>query len=219
MATMDFAALRMKMVDGQIRTTDVTSHPVLNAFLAVRREDFVADHRKAVAYIDNDIEIAPGRYLMAPSPLAKMLQLAEIRPTDHVLDLGAGTGYTSALLGHLAGSVVALESDAELAAEAKSNLDATGLSKVTVVTGALAVGHAAKGPYDLIVVGGAVEELPEALFAQLKEGGKLVAVVGRGLSSGARIYVREGGKQSERFVFNASVRMLPGFEKTPEFQF
>lgn len=219
MATMDYAALRMKMVDGQIRTTDVTSHPVLNAFLSVRREDFVADRRKAVAYIDNDVEIAPGRYLMAPSPLAKMLQLAEIRPTDHVLDLASGTGYAAALLGHLAGSVVALESDGDLAAAAKANVEAAGLSNVTVVTGDLAAGHAAKGPYDLIFVGGAVEELPDALFAQLKEGGKLVAVVGRGLSSGARIYVRERGTQSERFAFNASVHMLPGFEKKPEFQF
>ena len=216
---MDYAALRMKMVDGQIRTTDVTSHSVLNAFLTVRREDFVSDRRKPVAYIDNDVEIAPGRYLMAPSPLAKLLQLAEIRPTDHVLDLGAGTGYTSALLGRLAGSVVALESDAELAAVAKANIEAIGLPNVSVVTGELAAGHAARAPYDLIIVGGAVEELPEALFAQLKEGGRLVAIVGRGLSSGARIYVREGGMQSERFAFNASVRMLPGFEKSREFQF
>ena len=219
MADMDYAALRLKMVDGQIRTTDVTSHPVLNAFLAVRREDFVSDRRKAVAYIDNDVEVGGGRYLMAPSPLAKMLQLAEIRLTDHVLDLGAGTGYTAALLGHLAGSVVALESDAELAASAKANVEAAGLSNVSVATGDLAAGHAAKGPYDVIVVGGAVEELPEALFAQLKEGGRLVAVVGRGLSSGARIYVRERGTQSERFAFNASVHMLPGFQKAAEFQF
>ena len=219
MATMDYAALRMKMVDGQIRTTDVTSHPVLNAFLAVRREDFVPDGRKAVAYIDNDIEIAPGRYLMAPSPLAKMLQLAEIRPTDHVLDLGAGTGYTAALLSHLAGSVVVLESDAALAAAATANLEAAGLSNVTVVTGDLAAGCPARAPYDAIVVDGAVERIPEALFDQLKEGGRLVAVVGRGLASGARIYVREGGTQSERFAFNASVHLLPSFEKTPEIQF
>lgn len=216
---MDYAALRMKMVDGQIRTTDVTSHPVLNAFLSVRREDFVPEKRKAVAYIDNDVEIAPGRYLMAPSPLAKMLQLAEIRPTDHVLDIGAGTGCTSALLAHLAGSVVAVESDAELAGVAKALFEATALSNVTVMTGDLAAGHSAKGPYDVIVVSGAVEEVPDALLAQLKEGGRLVAIVGRGLSSGARIFVREGGSHSERFAFNASVQMLPGFEKKPEFQF
>lgn len=219
MATMDYAALRMKMVDGQIRTTDVTSHPVLNAFLSVRREDFVPEGRKAVAYIDNDTEIAPGRYLMAPSPLAKMLQLAEIRPTDQVLDLGAGTGYTAALLGHLAGSVVALESDEALAAAARANVEAIGLSNISVVTGGLAAGCPASAPFDVIVVGGAVEEIPEALFAQLKQGGRLVAVVGRGPASGVHVYVREGGTQSERFAFNAAVHMLPGFEKTPEFQF
>lgn len=219
MATMDFAALRMKMVDGQIRTTDVTSHSVLNAFSAVRREDFVPERRKPVAYIDNDVEIAPGRYLMAPSPLAKMLQLAEIRPTDHVLDLGAGTGYAAVLLGHLADSVVALESDAALLEAAKANIEAVGLPNITVVSGDLAAGCAAKAPYDVILVGGAVEDIPATLFNQLKDGGRLVAVVGRGLSSGARIFVREGGRQSERFAFNASVNMLPGFAKVPEFQF
>lgn len=216
---MDYAALRSKMVDGQIRTTDVTSHPVLNAFLSVRREDFVPESRKAVAYIDNDVQIAPGRYMMAPSPLAKMLQLAEIRPTDHVLDIGAGTGCTSALLSHLAGSVVALESDAELAATAKANLEAAGAANVSVVTGDLAAGCSAKAPYDLIVVSGAVEMIPEALFAQLKEGGRLVAVLGRGLASGVHLYIREGGSHSDRFAFNASVQILPGFAKSPEFQF
>lgn len=214
---MDYAALRMKMVDGQIRTTDVTSHSVLDAFTAVPREAFVPEGRKAVAYIDNDVEIAPGRYLMAPSPLAKMLQLAEIRSTDNVLDIGAGTGCTAALLSHLAGSVVALESDADLAAAAKANL--AGYSNVTVVTGDLAKGCASAAPYDVIVLGGAVEEIPETLFSQLKQGGRLLAVVGRGLSSGARIHVREGVSHSERFAFNASVHMLPGFEKSLEFQF
>ena len=216
---MDYAALRVKMVDGQIRTTDVTSHPVLNAFLSVGREDFVPEGRKAVAYIDNDTEIAPGRYLMAPSPLAKMLQLAEIRPTNHVLDLGAGTGYTAALLGHLAGSVVALESDEALAAAAKANVEAIGLSNVSVVTGSLVAGCPSKAPFDVIVIEGAVEKIPDALFAQLKQGGRLVAVVGRGPASGVHVYVREGAARSERFAFNATAPLLPGFEKSPEFHF
>ncbi|MDB5555606.1 MAG: protein-L-isoaspartate O-methyltransferase [Rhizobium sp.] len=217
--TMDYAALRMKMVDGQIRTTDVTNHPILNAFVAVRREDFVAERLKPTAYIDNDIEIAPGRYMMAPSPLAKMLQLLEIRPTDHVLDLGAGTGYATALLAHFAGSVVGLESNAGLAAQAKVNLDAIGLASATIVEGDLAAGCPGKAPYDVILVNGAVETIPDALFSQLKQGGRLVAVVGRGQSSGARLFVREGNSHSERFAFNASVRMLPGFEKVAEFLF
>lgn len=215
----DYSALRMKMVDGQIRTTDVTSYPVLNAFLSVRREDFVAESLKPVAYIDKDIELAPGRYMMAPSPLAKMLQLAEIGPGDHVLDLGAGTGYATAILAQIAGSVVGLESDDGLAAQARSNIEASGRSNAVIVEGDLAEGCAAKAPYDFILVNGAVETLPEGLFDQLKQGGRLVAVVGRGLSSGVRIYVREGNAHSERFAFNASVRMLPGFERVAEFQF
>jgi len=172
-----------------------------------------------VAYIDNDIEIAPGRYMMAPSPLAKMLQLAEIRPADSVLDLGAGTGYVSALLANIAGSVVALESDAELAAQARTNLEAIGLGNVVVVEGELAAGCPSKAPYDVIFVNGAVETIPDAQFSQLKQGGRLVAVVGRGQSSGAHVFVREGDAHSQRFAFNASVRMLPGFEKLAEFQF
>jgi protein-L-isoaspartate(D-aspartate) O-methyltransferase len=214
---MDFAALRNKMVDGQIRTTDVTSHSILTAFLSVPRESFVADRLKAVAYIDNDVEIAPGRYLMAPSPLAKLLQLAGITKADSVLEIGAGNGYATTLLSHIAGSVVAVESDEALATAAKTNLQ--GVDNVTVVSGDLAAGHAAKAPYDVILVNGAVEQVPPALFQQLKEGGRLVAVIGQGQSSGARIFVREQGRQSERFAFNASVRKLPGFEKTAEFVF
>ena len=217
--TTDFSALRMKMVDGQIRTTDVTSHPILDAFIAVHREDFVPGRFKPVAYIDNDVELAPGRYLMAPSPLAKMVQVAEIGSGDHVLDLGAGTGYVTALLAHIAGTVIGLESDADLAVQAKANVDAIGLSNATIVTGDLKAGCPSKAPYDVILVNGAVEAIPDAIFSQLKQGGRLVAVVGRGLSSGAHIFVREGNSHSERFVFNASVSMLPGFEKVAEFQF
>jgi protein-L-isoaspartate(D-aspartate) O-methyltransferase len=215
----DFAAMRNKMVDSQIRTTDVTSHPILNAFLSVKREEFVPERMKPLAYIDSDIEIGPGRFMMSPSPLAKMLQLVEIRPTDHVLDLGAGTGYTTALLAHFAGSVVALESDPELVTKARTNLESLGLSNISVVEGDLEAGCPSKAPFDVIFVDGAVETLPETLFSQLKEGGRLVAVIGRGLSSGVRLYVRESGMYSERFAFNASIQMLPGFRKAPEFQF
>jgi protein-L-isoaspartate(D-aspartate) O-methyltransferase len=214
---MDYAAQRTKMVDSQIRTTDVTSHSVLTAFLSVAREDFVAERLKPVAYIDNDLEIAAGRYMMAPSPLAKLLQLADIDKTDTVLEIGAGSGYAAAVLSHMAGSVVAVESDATLLDAAGRNLQS--FDNVTLVSGALTAGHAAKAPYDVIVVNGAVDQIPDALFAQLKEGGRLVVVIGEGQASGARIFVRERGMQSERFVFNASVRKLPGFEKTPEFVF
>ncbi len=214
---MDYRAQRTKMIDSQIRTTDVTSHSILTAFFNVEREKFVADRLKSVAYIDNDLEIVPGRYLMAPSPLAKLLQLAAITKTDSVLEIGAGTGYATAILAQLAGSVVAVESDQALLETAKSNLQDA--ANVTLVGSDLAAGYAGKAPYDAIFVNGAVDVLPTALFDQLKEGGRLVAVIGQGLSSGARIFVREQGRHSERFAFNASVGRLPGFEKTPEFAF
>ena len=214
---MDYRAQRTKMIDSQIRTTDVTSHSILTAFFNVERETFVADRLKPIAYIDNDLEIAPGRYMMAPSPLAKLIQLAAITKTDKVLEIGAGTGYATAVIAQLAGSIVAVESDATLLEIARSNLQA--FDNATLVGGDLASGHAAKAPYDVIFVNGAVEALPTELFSQLKEGGRLVTVVGEGQSSGARIFVREQGRHSERFAFNASVRKLPGFDKIAEFVF
>jgi protein-L-isoaspartate(D-aspartate) O-methyltransferase len=214
---MDYTAQRTKMIDSQIRTTDVTSHSILNAFFTIERENFVADRQKSLAYIDNDLEIAPGRYMMAPSPLAKLLQLAAIAKTDSVLEIGAGNGYVTALLSELAGTVVAVESDAALLDAAKTNLQA--IANVTLVSGDLAAGHAPKAPYDLIFVNGSVDVLPTALFDQLREGGRLVSVIGEGLASAAQIFVREQGRQSERFAFNASVSKLPGFGKTQEFVF
>ena len=136
----DFSELRTKMVDGQVRTTDVTDPAILDAMLAIPREAFVDEGRRPLAYIDEDIEIAPGRYLMEPSPFAKLVQLAAIRPGETVLDVGAGTGYSSAVLSRLAGRVVALESDAALADRARAALAALAIDNVTVVTGPLGVG-------------------------------------------------------------------------------
>lgn len=215
----DYKAARTKMVDNQIRTTDVTSHAVLDAFLTVAREEFVPEAAKPLAYIDNDIELAPGRYLMEPSPLAKLIQLAEVGEDDVVLEVGCGTGYASAILSRLGASVVALESDAALAATASETLARLGCDNVAVVTGALEQGYAAEAPYDVIFVHGAVELVPDALFAQLRDGGRLVVVEGYGNASQARLYIKEGGKTSERIVFNTSVKPLPGFRKAREFVF
>lgn len=222
---MDFQAARTKMVDNQIRTTDVTSHTVLSAFLSVPRENFVPAKLKPLAYIDTDIALesedgAPtGRYLMEPSPLGKLLQLAAVTAEDKVLEIGAGTGYVSALLSQLAGSVVSLESDASLATQATAALEALGCPNVTVVNGELDKGHAAGAPYDLIFINGAVETIPASIFDQLKNGGRLVAVVGFGNASQARLYIHENGKTSERLAFNTSVRPLPGFRLAREFVF
>lgn len=219
----DFSELRVKMVDGQVRTTDVTSAPLLDAMLSVPREDFVGAAQRELAYIDEDIRIATGaggaRYLMEASPLAKLMQLAEISAADSALDVGCGTGYASALLSRLAKSVVALESDPALAETAKSTLSSLGCGNVTVVQGALAQGHAAKAPYNVIFIGGSIEKVPESLLDQLSEGGRLVAVEGQGNSGVARLFFKAGGVVTGRRAFNAAIKPLPGFEREHAFEF
>ncbi|MBZ9817884.1 protein-L-isoaspartate O-methyltransferase family protein [Mesorhizobium sp. CA4] len=221
----DFSERRVKMVDGQIRTTDVTSAPIIEAMLTVPREAFVGAGQQDLAYIDEDIRISDGakgggaRYLMEPSPLAKLLQLAEIEASDSVLDVGCGTGYSAALLSRLARSVVALESDPALAEAAKSTLSSLGCQNVTVVNGPLPQGHAAKAPYNVIFIGGSVEEVPQALLDQLAEGGRLVAVEGWGNSGVARLFFKAGGVVTGRRAFNAAIKPLPGFERAHAFEF
>jgi protein-L-isoaspartate(D-aspartate) O-methyltransferase len=221
----NYSEMRVKMVDGQIRTTDVTNSAILLAMGTVPREAFVDASLRDLAYIDVDLEIAaaeggrPARFLMEPSPFAKLLQLAEIQPGDRVLDVGCGTGYSSAVLSSLAGSVVALESDSRLAGRAAQLVGDLGLDNVTVVTGSLVQGVAASGPYDVIVVGGAVDEIPQALFDQLKERGRLVAVEGLGNAGVARLYLKDNGLVTGRRAFNAAVKPLPGFERIKAFEF
>lgn len=224
--TVDFQQLRVKMVDGQVRTTDVTQVNLLSALLSVPREEFVPEERRVIAYIDEDLEVAPAadgheaRYLMEPSPFAKLVQLAEIRESDRVLDVACGTGYSSAVLARIAREVVALESIAPVAAQAKEILAAQGVSNVEVVEGPLAAGYVAKAPYDVIVINGAVDEVSETLIDQLAKGGRLVTVVGQGNAARAMIYVRDHeGLVSARSAFNAAVRPLAEFARVPAFEF
>jgi len=219
----DFAERRVKMVDGQIRTVDVTSAPLLQAMLTVPRELFVSPDLRDLAYIDEDVRIAGGpgsaRYLMEPSPLARLIQLAEVGAQDNVLDVGCGTGYSAAILSSLARSVVALESDSALAETARSVLAQLDCRNVEVVTGPLREGHAASAPYDAILIGGSVEEVPESLFEQLAEGGRLVAVEGSGNAGIARLYLKTAGIVTGRRTFNAAIKPLPGFERMHAFEF
>lgn len=215
----DFGSARNKMVENQIRTTDVTAHSVLEAFYAVPREDFVPVKAKVLAYVDTDIEICPGRYLMEASPLAKLLQLAAITKDDAVLEIGGGTGYVSALLSLLAGSVVSVEADQGLATAAAEKLGALGYANVQTVAGDMEAGSKKGAPYDLIFVNGSVEEIPQALFDQLRDGGRLVGVIGYGNAAQAVVIVKEQGALSQSSHFNASVRPLPGFRKAKEFVF
>ncbi len=220
----DYLHLRTKMVDSQLRTTDVNSIPIQDAFLTVPREEFVPTRRKPFAYIDEDIEITPPgsadrRFLMEASPFAKMLQLADIRKDDFVLDVGTGTGYPAAVLSLIAGSVVALENDATLAEDATARLSELGYDNVAVVQGPLPEGCPSEAPYDVIVIEGAVDKVPDTFFAQLKDGGRLVAVEGYGNAGVARLFVKHGEAVSGRRSFNAAIKPLPGFQGEPAFEF
>jgi protein-L-isoaspartate(D-aspartate) O-methyltransferase len=213
----DFAAARRHMVDGQIRTTDVTDLRVISAMLEVPRERFMPPASVSLAYLDLDVPVGGGRRLLRPMVLAKLIQAAELEAGDRVLDVGCATGYGAALLGRIAGDVVALEQDTGLAKTAGDSL--LSQSNVRVVTGSLADGWAQNAPYDVVVVEGATEVVPHALCQQLKNGGRLVCVFGAGPGSKAMLYTRSSGEVGGRPVFDATAALLPGFAKTPVFAF
>ena len=218
---LDFAVARRMMVDGQIRTADVTDSRLLAAMLEVPRERFLPERNAALAYLDLDVPASepgrPVRRLLKPMVLAKLLQVAAIGESDRVLDVGCATGYASALLARLAGSVVALEEDAALVRHAQQAL--SGVANVKLVTGPLVVGWPAEAPYDVIVLEGATEVVPQALLRQLKDGGRLVCVLGRGPACKAMLYRAADGEHSGRPVFDAAAPLLPGFAEPPAFVF
>lgn len=218
----DYAQSRRRMVDNQLRTNDVTDLRILDAMELVPREKFVPASRRAVAYIDEDLPVGPagsGRFLLKPHIFGKLLQLARIGSDDIVLVIGAGTGYGAAVLSKLAASVVAVEDNSDLADAATEVLLDLGIENAAVVEGALVDGYPSEGPYDVIVVNGAVDVLPDAILGQLKPDGRLVVIEGRGGSGAARLYQNSEGAISARFGFNASAPVLPGFEKAHAFEF
>jgi protein-L-isoaspartate(D-aspartate) O-methyltransferase len=217
----DFAAQRTKMIDSQVRTEDVTDQGVIAAMATVPREKFVPPRLAALAYIDQDLAIAGmgkgGRFLMKPATLARLLQAADVRASDRVLDVGCGLGYAAAVLSHLAANVVALEEDAALVAGARQQL--RGLKNVEVVEGRLEDGHKAGAPYDLILVEGAVEVVPAALLDQIAEGGRLIAVVGYGRAASATVFTKTDGDVGDRPAFDTDAPPLPGFRRPKAFAF
>jgi protein-L-isoaspartate(D-aspartate) O-methyltransferase len=221
----DFAAARRMMVDGQVRTSDVTDLRIIAAMLDLPRERFVPETNADLAYLDLDVAVSgatggeQARRLLKPMVLAKMVQAAGVKADDHVLDVGCATGYSSALLARLAQSVVALEEDPALARIADENLKAIAASNVTVVTGPLTQGWQADARYDVIFVNGATEVVPHALCRQLEDGGRLVAVVGRAPMGRAILYRSVGGDVSGWPIFDAAAPLLPGFAATPAFVF
>ena len=221
----DFVAARRTMVDGQVRTSDVTDLRIIAAMLEIPRERFVPAMQAALAYLDRDIEVTAGkggkgaRCLLKPMVLAKLVQAAEVRETDRVLDVGCATGYSSALLARLAASVVALEEDRALAQSAGQNLKSLGILNVSVVTGPLNEGWRAGAPFDVIVLNGTAENIPKSLSSQLKEGGRLVAIEGRAPATRGMLYRRIGAEVSGWPVFDAGAPVLPGFAVPPAFVF
>ena len=215
----DAATARRLMVEGQVRTADVTDPGLQAAMLTLPRERFVPPALAELAYLDKDLPIAKGRALLKPMVLAKLIQAAQVRSTDHVLDVGCGTGYSSAVLGRVGESVIALEEDAELARQAKQALAATGAGNVEVVVGALTAGWPARAPYDLIMLEGATEIAPDELGRQLKPAGRLVCVGGHAPAAKATVYHRIEGRLVGRPIFDAAAPVLPGFLAPPAFVF
>ncbi len=218
---MNHQQARKVMVDGQIRPNGVTDTGIIAAMLDIPREKFMPEAWQALAYSDAAVLLPGGdtRALLTPTVLARLLQAAEIGPQDVVLDVGCGTGYSTALISRLAAFVVGLEVDEALGTIAGENLTAVEATSAVVVTGALAEGYAASAPYDVIVVEGAIEIQPDGLIAQLKEGGRLVTVVGSGGSAKATVYLKGEVGVSHRAVFDAAAHMLPGFERPATFVF
>lgn len=218
----NFETARQNMVDGQLRPTKVTDSLLLDAMAALPREMFVEKSRQGIAYVDEDLEISPGRYLMEPVVLARLVQSLELTSSDSVLIIGPATGYDAALIGRLAGPVVAVESDPALAEQASMVINHLGIDNVAVVESPMAAGFAEQAPYDVVFFCGSVEEVPEDIVRQLAPNGRMAAVLGgaeNGILGRACLMHRSGDGLSKRALFDAGTRPLPGFEKEAEFAF
>jgi protein-L-isoaspartate(D-aspartate) O-methyltransferase len=219
----DFSTARQKMVDGQVRPSDVTDLRIIDAMLAVPREAFVPESQRAMAYLDLDLDVSEAgstkRFLIKPVVLAKMLQAAEISETDSVLVVGCASGYTAAVVAKLAGTVTATESDSAQAAKAGDVLARLGFANATVRTAAAIEGDEASAPYNVIVLAGATEIVPDRLYRQLKDGGRLVGVFAMSRPQRAMIVTHSHADFGDRALFDAAVPVLAGLERPPAFVF
>jgi len=213
----DFTARRTMMVDTQIRPSDVTKFPIIEAMLSVPREEFVPADKIDSAYVEENVDLGGSRVVLEPRTLAKMLDALDIQADELVLDLGCGLGYSSAVMARMAEAVVAVEDDEARADEAQAALSRAGADNVAVHVGALAEGAAKHGPYDVVVLQGAAEHLPEAIIDQVKEGGRIAALLVEGALGTVKIGYKIDGVMSWRFAFNAGAPVLPGFERHQAF--
>ena len=213
----DFAARRLMMVDTQVRPSDVTKFPIIDAMLTVQRELFVPRDKREAAYIGENVGLGDGRVLLEARSLAKMLDALDLQKTDLVLDIGAGLGYSAAVMARMSEAVVALEDTPERIAEAQDALTEAEADNVILQLGHLVEGAAQHGPYDVIVIDGAVEMVPPELIAQLKEGGRIACIFSDAALGTAKIGYKLNGRVTWRALFNAGAPILPGFQAARDF--
>ena len=217
----DFADARLHMVESQLRTREVTDMPLLAAMLDVPRERFVPAARAGLAYSDmtHRLSESGGRILPTPEAFARLVQLGGIGRDDVVLDIACGSGYSSAVIARIAGAVVALEDDEELVAKADSELTALEVGNAAVVSGDLSAGVPNEAPFDVIIIEGAVTDVPDAILAQLKEGGRLVTGMMYERMAVATRYVKADGIVTRHEAFDISLPLIPAFAAHPAFSF
>jgi protein-L-isoaspartate(D-aspartate) O-methyltransferase len=216
---MDFAQARMAMVDSQVRTNDVTDAALISAFRATPREHFVPDAARATAYADFEPEAAPGRRLLSPRDLAKLLQALAPQKSDKALEIAGATGYGAAILARCVQSVVTLDPSPDLSFAARSALDKSGLANVTAVCNETRIGWPDAAPFNVIFLNGGAEVVPEAWLDQLAEGGRLGVIVRDGVAGEARIYLKSGGKCAYRVAFDAAPPLAPDLNRIKSFAF
>lgn len=214
----DYAARRTVMVDTQVRPSDVTKFPIIDAMLDVPREAFVPRALREAAYMGENIDLGGGRVILEPRTLAKVLDSLDIQSNELVLDVGSALGYSAAVIARMAEAVVAVEEDADIAEEAQGLLSENGADNVIMHHGPLAQGAPEHGPYDVVVVQGAVEKLPQSLIDQIKEGGRIACLFMEGALGAVRIGYEIDGAMSWRYAFNAGAPVLPGFERDAAFE-
>lgn len=213
----DFAARRTIMVDTQVRPSDVTKFPIIDAMLSIAREEYVPDGKREAAYVGENIALDDSRVILEPRTLAKMLDALDIQPDELVLDLGCGLGYSAAVLASLSDFVIAVEEDERRANEAQEILSAQGVDNVAVVAGPLAEGNEKNGPYDVIMVQGAVETVPSRILDQLKDGGRMACIFADGMLGTAKIGYKIDGEMVWRHGFSAGAPVVTGFEAPRDF--